>query len=252
MLPVARGYGQYCPVALGSEILGERWTILIVLALMDGVHRFNDFQRALPRISATVLSQRLRSLEEAGVVRKSRARNGAGHEYRLTDAGRDMEPIIMSLAHWGQRWARDMTLDDLDPRHLAWSIHLRLNSDAMPEGRTVLEFAFPDAPEECKRFWIIHDEGVIDMCIEHPGHEVDLLVTSELMRFVEAWRGFRSLKDELAAGRIRLKGARSLERSFPDWLLLSSVAHVQRERPGRERSVSRRCKSTRRGTRPVG
>jgi len=237
---MARGYGQYCPVALSSEILGERWTILVVLALLDGVTRFNDLQRALPRISATMLSQRLRTLEEAGVLERHPAASGAGHLYELTEAGRDLEPIIMGMGRWGQRWARDMVLDDLDPRHLAWSIHLRLNTEAMPPGRTVVEFAFSGAPEDCERFWIMHTGGVVDMCIEHPGHDVDLRVQSDLRRFVEAWRGFRSLRAELEAGRIRLHGPADLRRAFPSWLLLSQLAPVERKRPGRERTTYRR------------
>lgn len=240
---MTRGYGQYCPVALASEILGERWTILIVMALMDGVSRFNGLQRALPRISATMLSQRLRTLERSGVIARQPASSGQGHEYTLSDAGKDMESIIMNMAYWGQRWARDMELDDLDPRHLAWSIHLRMNTAAMPPGRTVLEFVFTGGPEDCRRFWIINTDGVIDMCIEHPGYEIDLRVKADLRRFVETWRGFHSMHAELSAGRIKLEGPGKLKRSFPKWLLLSSVAHVARERPGRERAACKRNKS---------
>ncbi len=233
-------YGQYCPVALATEILGERWTILVVLALMDGVSRFNDLQRALPRISATMLSQRLRTLEDAGILLKQPARSGRGHEYSLTEAGRELEGVVMGLGHWGQRWARDMQLDDLDPRHLAWSIHLRMNTEEMPAGRTVLQFEFTRAPDDCKRFWIIHTDGKIDMCIEHPGFDVSLMIRSDLRRFVEAWRGIRSLETELAAGRIRLEGPLELKRSFPNWLLLSALAHVERKRAGRERTARQR------------
>lgn len=240
---MASKYGQYCPVALGAEILGERWTILLLLALMDGVSRFNDLQRALPRISATLLSQRLRSLHEAGVIHKQAASSGHGHEYTLTDAGRELESVVMALGHWGQRWARDMELDDMDPRHLAWSIHMRMNTEEMPAGRTVLQFEFTGVPHDCRRFWIVNTDGRIDMCIEHPGFEVDLTIHSELRRFVEAWRGIRSLKSELKAGRIRVEGPRELKRAFPNWLRLSALAHVERQRAGKERKTYRRFKS---------
>lgn len=227
-------------MALASEVLGERWTILIVLVLMDGVGRFNDMQRALPRISATMLSQRLRSLEEAGVVRRMPLKSGRGHEYQLTEAGHELESVVMGLGRWGQRWARDMELDDLDPRHLAWSIHLRMNVEAMPEGRTVLQFEFTGAPADCQRFWIMNAAGTVEMCIEHPGFDVSLTVKSDLRRFVEAWRGIRCLETELAAGRIRLEGPRDLKRCFPQWLLLSALADVERERSGRERTTCQR------------
>ena len=237
---MSKGYGQYCPVALSTEILGERWTMLVITALIDGASRFNDLQRALPRISATTLTQRLRTLEDAGVVEKRRTDGGSGFEYVLTEAGRDLEPIIMELAYWGQRWARDLQPDDRDPRFLGWSMHLRMNVDAMPEGRTVLEFSFSEAPPECRRFWIIVEDGQTDMCIKPPGYETDLRVSANLARFIDAWRGFRPLRSEIASGRIRLEGSRKLQRAFPDWLLLSSAAHVDRRRPGRERTAARR------------
>ena len=237
---MASRYGQYCPVALATEILGERWTILILLALMDGVERFNDLQRALPRISATTLSQRLRSLETAGLLHKKKAPSGHGHEYTLTEAGQELEGVVMGMGHWGQRWARDMNLDDMDPRHLAWSMHLRMNLEAMPAGRTVLQFEFTGAPDDWRRFWIVNTDGKIEMCIEHPGFDIDLTIKSDLRRFVEAWRGIRPLKAELAAGRITLAGPKKLQRAFPNWILLSALAHVGRERSGRERTIAKR------------
>src|SRR5210317_1435925 len=105
-------YGQYCPVALATEILGERWTILIIFALCNGVTRFSDLQRALPRIPASTLAQRLRSLETARIIRKRKL--DSTNEYWLTDAGEDLAPIIREMAYWGQRWARDLEVEDLD------------------------------------------------------------------------------------------------------------------------------------------
>lgn len=233
-------YGSYCPVAIATETLGERWTILVVLTLIDGITRFSQMQRALPRISPSVLASRLRSLEDAGIVTKKRPSHGEGHEYALTEAGRDLEPIIMDLAYWGQRWARDMEIGDLDPRTLAWSMHLRMNTDVMPAGRTVVEFELSGGPKGPATFWIVNTDGIVEVCDHHPGYEIDLRVLSDLRRFTEAWRGFRSLEAELAGGRIKLQGPPALKRAFPKWLLLSMAAHVPRERAGRERTLHRR------------
>lgn len=236
---MAQTYGQYCPLSLAAEILSERWTILVVSRLLDGCTRFNDIHRGVPRVSASLLSQRLNALTQAGIATKTKAEDGRGHVYGLTEAGRELEPLIDGLAVWGQRWARDMDLDDLDPGFLAWSMHLRLNTEAMPEGRTVMQFEFTGAPSDCRRFWLINDDGKADMCLKHPGYEVDLVVTSDLRRFVEAWRGFRSLKAEIAAGKIRLDGPARHRRAFPDWLLLSALSPIERQRAGRERTLSR-------------
>lgn len=236
---MTRGYGQYCPLALATEILGKRWAVLVISRLFDGCTLFNEIHRGLPRISPSQLSQRLAELEQAGVIRRKKLKNQHSHSYHLTAAGADLEDIVMQMAVWWQRWARDMTTDDLDPGFLAWSMHLRLDGAAMPPGRTVLEFAFSDTPNGYQRFWLINNDGKIDMCLKHPGFDTDLLVSAEIRLFVEAWRGFRDLRKEIRAGRIRLTGPTALQKEFPNWLMLSSLAPYERLRPGRERELSK-------------
>lgn len=125
---MARGYGQYCPLALAAELLCERWTLLVVSRLIDGCTRFNNIHRGVPRISATLLTKRLAELEHAGLIVRQPLETGRGYEYMLTEAGKELELIIMDLALWGQRWSRDMVTDDLDPAFLAWSMHTRLTA----------------------------------------------------------------------------------------------------------------------------
>lgn len=233
-------YGQYCPVALASEILGERWTILVILALCDGVTRFSDMQRALPRISASTLAQRLRSLEASQVISKRKTADRKTIEYRLTAAGQDLAPIIFEMGSWGQRWARDLEKEDLDPRFLIWSVHLRMNIDAMPPGRTTIQFEFTDLPHNERYYWIVVNGRTVDVCVKHPGYDADVQVASNIGRFVDAWRGFSSMHNEIAAGRIKISGAAELTAAFPRWLLLSALAHVKRQRRGRERTMQQR------------
>ncbi len=237
---MASRYGQYCPLSLATELLGERWTMLVVMQVIEGVTRFNDLQRALPKISPSTLTARLRALEDAGLVERSE-RSASGVEYRITPAGKELEPILMDLALWGQRWARDMESDDLDPEFLAWSMHNRMDVARMPPGKVLVEFEFTGVPRRfCTRFWLLKRGDRLDVCIKHPGHEVDLRVSSDLRRFVEAWRGIRSLDAELAARRIRLEGPRELRRAFRSWLQGSMIAGEARQRPGRERTAHRR------------
>ena len=183
-------YGQYCPLALAAEVLGERWNLLILSRLIDGCRRFNEIHRGVPKISATLLSRRLRELEHAGMITRSKLSDGPGHTYEPTEAARALDPIIMHLSEWGQAWARDMTADDLDPAFLVWSMHLRLNTKAMPSGRTVIEFEFSGAPKDLRRFWLVNTDGDVEMCLKHPGYDTDLMIRSDLRRFIEAWRGF--------------------------------------------------------------
>ncbi len=234
---MARGYGQYCPLALAAELLCERWTLLVISRVIDGCRRFNDIQRGVPKISATMLSQRLAQLEHAGLIYREPTEDGRGHEYRLTEAGAELDPIIMDLAAWGQRWSRDLVDEDLDPAFLAWSMHTRMNSEAMPAGRTVIEFFFTGTNVSVRRFWLVHENGATDMCLKHPGYDVDLAVSSDLRLFVETWRGFRALREEIRRGAIRLDGPAEHRRAFPDWLLMSALSPFPRRRDGREKRL---------------
>ncbi len=235
-------YGQYCPLALAAELLCRRWTILIISRLIDGCTTFNEIHQGVPRISPSLLSTRLAELEHAGIVTRTKRKNTRGHIYQVTQAGQDLEDIITNLAVWGQHWARDNELDDLDLGFLAWSMSLRIDSARMPPGRTVLEFEFSGAPTDFKRFWLVNKDGTVDMCVKHPGYETDLFVRADLRIFVETWRGFRDLRSEIRASRIRLSGARELKKAFPDWLMLSMFAHIDRKAPGRERALGTRRK----------
>ena len=232
-------YGQYCPLALAAEVLCERWNLLILSRLIDGCRRFSEIHRGVPKISATLLARRLEDLEAAGLLARTPLEGGRGYDYRPTQAGRELGPLIDNIAVWGQKWARDMTSEDLDPAFLVYSMHQRIDADAMPPGRTVIEFHFSGAPKTCRMFWLVHAEGGVDMCLKHPGYDVDLIIHSDLRRFIECWRGFRDLRREIAAGAVAVEGPSHLAKQFPDWLLLSGFADVERERNGAERFLQK-------------
>jgi DNA-binding HxlR family transcriptional regulator len=244
MVQTMSRYGQYCPLALAAEVLCERWNLLILSRLVDGCRRFTEIHRGVPKISATLLTRRLEDLEAAGLITRTPLENARGHDYQLTEAGRELGPLIDDMAVWGQRWARDMTTDDLDPAFLVYSMHQRINAEAMPPGRTVIEFQFAGAPKTCRMFWLVHAEGGVDMCLKHPGFDVDIVVRADLRLFIECWRGFRDLRREIGAGTITVEGPQRLTRQFPDWLLLSGFANVGRERAGAERSLQKDSAAT--------
>ncbi|MEM6486607.1 MAG: helix-turn-helix domain-containing protein [Pseudomonadota bacterium] len=223
-------YGQYCPLALAAELLCERWTLLVVSRLLDGCRSFNEIHRGLPRISPSLLTKRLRELEEAGLLTRRKPGDKSHCIYEPTAATLELNNLVNGLAAWGQRWGRDMISDDLDPAFLAWSMSCRLDTDRMPDGRTVVEFQFSGTPAELAGFWLVHEDGDVAMCLKDPGDVPDVIVQSDLRVFVESWRGFRVLRDEIAAGRIKLLGSPKLTHAFPDWILLSALASI--ERPG--------------------
>ena len=160
-------YGQFCPVAKATELIGERWTLLILRELVLGTSRFSEFQRALSRISPSLLTKRLKDLEQAGIIIKKPQHGRRGYEYYLTAAGKQLAPIIEHLATWGMRWARgQLSEDELDVEFLMWEVQRRLDTDALPDGETVLCFIF----EELTRFkswWIVINGSNVDLCTEN-------------------------------------------------------------------------------------
>ncbi len=238
--PTTRGqsYGQYCPLALAAELLCRRWTLLIISRLLDGCRTFNEIHRGVPQISPSLLTTRLGELADAGLVVRAPTDHPRRYRYEPTPATLDLTPLVDGLAVWGQHWARDMEHEDLDPAFLAWSMSMRMNTPAMPAGRTVIRFEFTGTPAALNRFWLVCDAQKVDMCVKDPGHEETLIVEAPLRTFVEAWRGIRDLRRELRSGTIRVQGPRALVRAFPTWLLLSALAPHPRQRPGRESALA--------------
>ncbi|MCP5382168.1 MAG: helix-turn-helix transcriptional regulator [Kordiimonadaceae bacterium] len=222
-------FGQFCPIALASEILTQKWMLLIVRELNAGSKRFNDIRRGVPRISATLLKQRLDQLELAGALIKKPMNNGSGDEYLLTEAGRELKTVLGAIGEWGQRWARDISPEDLDPGWLVWAMHRRIDTSQMPEGRTVLEIEFTDAPKSQRFFWLVCQKDNVDVCIKPPGYDTDLSVKTDVLTLAEVWRGIRELKTELSSDRIRLVGENDLKKLFPDWLQLSIFAKIKKK-----------------------
>src|SRR6188768_284268 len=183
------GYGQFCTVARGAEVIGERWTPLVVRELLCGSKRFNDIRRGVPRMSATLLAQRLRKLEEIGVI--ERVKTKAGAEYRLTAAGEELRPLVLALGHWGARWIGSrLKRQQLDAGFLMWDIRRFAQLDAFPAGRrVVVHFKFRDAPRAERQWWLVVENRTADLCRDDPGDEVSVEVESTIRALTQVWTG---------------------------------------------------------------
>jgi DNA-binding HxlR family transcriptional regulator len=220
-------YGQFCPVAKATDIIGERWTVLILRELLLGTTRYIDFQRGLSRISPTLLSKRLKALEEKGLIVRKRSPGQKNHEYFLTACGRELEPIIEHLAVWGMRWARgQMTDSELDVEFLMWDLQRRLQTDRLPDGETVLCFTF-DELKQFKTWWLVACGEEVDLCTENPGKDVDLYINTRVRDLVEVWSGDLDLKKALRDKLIRAHGNTHLARTMPDWLGICLYADIR-------------------------
>ena len=221
-------YGGFCPVAQALHVVGERWSLLIVRELLCGNYRFSEIMLGLPLIPRSVLAQRLKSLEEAGLIQRS-VRDGAGRVpvYQLTDAGRELEPVVMGLGVWGQRWARRTTeKQDLDPVLMMWDMRRGLDVARLPEQPTTVAFWYRDVPAKRSRYWLRIDRPDIELCLTNPGTPVDLKVETTIRIMVDVWMGYRDLKEALRSKAIELEGPSQLTRAFPSWLLLNPLAKV--------------------------
>jgi DNA-binding HxlR family transcriptional regulator len=226
-----KGYGQFCPVAVASEVFAQRWTPLIIRELCSGRSHFNEIHRGIPLISRTLLAERLRWLESAGVV--SSAASGAGRvrEYRLTEAGAEFKNVVDALGNWGQRWSVRVDPHNLDADFLMWHLHHRLAIDRLPEHRVVVLFSFSGVPRKRRgphNFWLMLERPQVELCLTDPGHEVDLYVEADLRAFALVWLGDEPLSSALRDRSIKLSGPRKLIQAFPQWLLLSRFAGVPR------------------------
>ena len=217
-------YKQFCPVAMASEVLCNRWTMIIIRELVCGSTRFNDLKRGVPRMSPALLSKRLRDLEATGIIQ--RVVTSGGHEYRLTASGRELEPIVKAFGVWGQRWVEtNPTLQNLDPELLMWDMRRSIDLGALPRRRSVVQFTYSDLPQKKQRYWLVVEaNGEVDVCSIDPGYEVDLYVTTDLRTLTAIWLGITSLRSATSTGAIVIVGDRSLETTFPTWIGLSPFA----------------------------
>jgi DNA-binding HxlR family transcriptional regulator len=227
-MPEAIGYGQFCPVAMAAEILCTRWTALVIREMLCGTTRFNDLRRGVPRMSPSLLSKRLKELEEAGVVRAAPAASGVV-EYRLTEAGEELRPIIMGIGFWGQKWVESRSsLRNLDPSLLMWDMRRNLRPEPLPPRRCTIQFLYPELNDARRNWWLVVDGGTVDLCGFDPGFEVDLLVTASLRSMTAIWMGLAPVGQEVAAGRVQIDGDPAVARSMQQWLGLSVFAPGER------------------------
>jgi DNA-binding HxlR family transcriptional regulator len=165
-------YNQFCPVAMAAEVLGARWTLLLLRELVSGSTRFNDLRRGVPRMSPALLSKRLKELESAGIVSRAPVSRQPGlYEYRLTEAGRELKPVIEAIGCWGQRWIDlEASLEKLDPNLLMWDMRRNIDPKPIPPSRTTVQVIFKDLAENRRNWWLVVDpDREVDCARSTPG-----------------------------------------------------------------------------------
>lgn len=224
-------YGQYCPVAHALEVVGERWTLLIIRDMMNGTKHFNDLERGLPGISRGLLSKRLQQLAQTGLIEKKSAPGRHSTEYHLTEAGYALHDVIDSLLKWGTEWVfGDPAPEEMDSGLLMWWMHKRIRTEHLTsDERVTIQFNFYGA--ETVTYWLVLSSEEVNLCMTDPGFEINILVTADIAALLKVWLGRTSYQSALESDQLKVEGSPRLTRAFPNWFALSPAApEVRRAR----------------------
>jgi len=218
-------YGQFCPLAQAAQLLCERWTLIIIRELIAGSTRFSELQKGVPLMSPTLLSTRLKQLLKAGVVELSGSKRN--HTYNLTAAGKELRPVIELLGAWGHRWARsDLNSGDLDAGLLMWDMRRSVDPSIFPRHRVVVQFEYPDAPKGAKDWWLVSENGEIDLCLNDHGYDVDILIKCSLKVMTKIWICEQSFGEAAKIGNVAIVGDPKLANNIEDWLRSSPLSKL--------------------------
>ncbi|HVY25524.1 MAG TPA: winged helix-turn-helix transcriptional regulator [Polyangiaceae bacterium] len=224
-------YGQFCPVAKAAEVLGERWTLLVLRELVAGATRYAELQRGLGRISPSVLSARLRALVDHGLLERVPGSGPHGWEYKLTPAGAELAPVMEKIGVWGQRWVRSrMTPDELDVELLMLNVQRYFDGRAF-KGDGVIGFVFSDLHGTKRRWWLLVDRGETELCVQSPGRADDVTLTCRVRTLAEIFSGDTTFQAARATHRLELRGSEKFVRSADRWLRTSPLALVAPAHP---------------------
>ena len=212
-----RTYRQYCPIARASEVVAERWTPLLVRNMLWGATTFTEIAGGVPTMSRSMLIRRLGELERVGVVAVAPKPRGQGSLYTLTEAGRDLAGVIDGLATWGTRWL-EATSTHSDPGFALWAwARLQVDHAALPPGRVVIGFTFPEEPPANRRYWLLVEDGRAELCTSDPGGGLDAEVVARSEPFARWHRGALAWGDALAAGDVTVTGPPAVAAAIPRW-----------------------------------
>ncbi len=221
-------YGQFCPIAKATEILGERWTFLIIRELVMGGRRFNELQRGLGDISPALLTARLKSLEKQGMVARRRAPGQRSFEYFPTKACEELAPVLVALGNWGLIYARHNVVDaDIDVELLMLYLERSIDPAHLVGNQSVIQFKFSDLTKQ-QNWWLLVQDQKVDLCITDPGKDVNVYLCSTVRTMHDVWMGDRTFRDAMNRGDLLIEGEPALLRNIESWLKPSIFAQSPR------------------------
>ncbi len=226
------GYGQFCPVAKAMEVIGTRWTSLVLRELLGGARGFNEIQRGVPLMSRALLVQRLSELEAAGLIDRVEKSNGHGHEYSPTEAGIALRPVLETLSVWGQTHVRDsIGPNDCDPGLFMWKLRQHTDSARLPPQRFTIQFILRNLPRgrrAVENWWIVAKPGeTLDVCPKEPGFPVDVVVQADIGALIKVWLGYRGLGEAERGGDVDIACDADARASLIRLMDLRNMPHLR-------------------------
>lgn len=228
-----RSYGQYCPIARGSEIFAERWTPIILRNILQGCRTFGEIAAGAPGLSRALLTKRLRELERVGVIAKRPKSDGHGSLYEPTPAGRELQPVLNALGTWADHWM-ELTAEHSDPGVVLWSwCQHYFRGELLAERRIVIRFEWQHDGRR-RATWLLIERHEPELCPFDPGFGDDLVVLiHDPLAFAQWHLGLLGWPAALRAGAIEVSGPADLRRSLPTWNAGPEVAGGRRAETAR-------------------
>lgn len=222
----AMKYGQFCPVAKSLEILGEKWTMLIVRELLMGSCRFGELQRGLGTMSPTLLATRLKSLESHNLIIRRKHAGQRGYAYYPTDQTKELIPIVEAFGVWGLRWMKsNLVDDDYDVEFLMLCLERSIAPESLVGEEAVIHFHFTDLSAH-PNWWIVVKGNDIEVCVKDPGRDVDVYFTTEVSTMTDVWLGHRSYRNAIDNNEMKITGTSHLTRSVTKWMSNCPLAEL--------------------------
>jgi hypothetical protein len=191
-----------------------------------GSRKFSELEIGMASIPRSLLTQRLRTLEDAGVVLRKTVGKGKRAQYHLTEAGAELMGIVKGLGDWGQKWVNhDITAEDTDPKLLVWDMHRNVNIDLLPPKKVVVQLTFRGAAKG--DFWLVLERPEPSACMHNPGFDVDLFIFADTIAIHKVWMGMASFADCIEEGQIELDGLTAHVDAFSSWFKLSDFAGIK-------------------------
>ncbi len=212
-------YKQFCPMAMASELLCQRWNLIILRELHLGSSNFNTIRKGVPKISPALLSQRLKYLENHKLIFREKETIGTKVNYILTTSGKATFDIISKLGDWGKLWFDESAIiGNSEPQLLMWDLQRNIVLNKLPQRNLIIEINF-SLEKNYPNWWIIFkppssiDLGHIDL-----GQDADVVINSSVEALTKLHMGFNNFETLIEVNEIEVLGADDIITSIPDWL----------------------------------